>query len=461
MRADGHVVARIDDHRIGLGHVSPAAADRASTLAAGLPLDAFASGHGIDQEIELLVRRLAGHGLVEYCLKNSKGGKDQVVIEPQVPHYWPGAPALHDADRLVLSRFAYLRRRADEIVLESPLAGALFRIGDPRIATALAALSVPQSIKTLRRQAGFPGVTLLALLLDSHILLEVDTADDGGLRPTEGDDDLVLWDFHDLLFHTRSTEGRHTNLLGGVYPYAGVIPPPPAVRPSWPGRRTDLGQLGGNGPASAVATLLRARHSTRSFDDQHAITLAELARFLDGTARVQAHFSSPLEPEDPSGPTIDYAPRPYPSGGGSWELELYIAANRCDGLARGFYHYDADGHALVAIDVDPQELDAALDAAAFAMGAAAAPPILVTIAARFGRVSWKYSALAYALILKDVGVLMQTFYLMATELKIGACALGTANIARFARMTGIPFHVEGPVAQFALGRASEGEQQTD
>jgi len=49
------------------------------------------------------------------------------------------------------------------------------------------------------------------------------------------------------------------------------------------------------------------------------------------------------------------------------------------------------------------------------MGAPGTPQILVTIAARFGRVSWKYSALAYSLILKDVGVLMQTLYLIATD----------------------------------------------
>ncbi len=34
--------------------------------------------------------------------------------------------------------------------------------------------------------------------------------------------------------------------------------------------------------------------------------------------------------------------RPYPSGGSAYELELYLAVANCEGLARGFYHYDAD-----------------------------------------------------------------------------------------------------------------------
>ena len=147
--------------------------------------------------------------------------------------------------------------------------------------------------------------------------------------------------------------------------------------------------------------------------------------------------------------------RPYPSGGASYELELYLAVDKCEGLARGFYHYDAGGHALVAIGVPTNELDALLAGAAIAMAESATPQILITIAARFGRTSWKYSSIAYSLILKDVGVLIQTLYMMATDLGLGGCAIGIANIDLFAKMTGIEFHVEGPVGQFAIGRGAK------
>ena len=129
------------------------------------------------------------------------------------------------------------------MVLESPRAGALFRICNPKIATAIAMLSAPQQIKRLRRQDGFPGLELLALLVDCQILFKVDAAATAACDRAEGDDNLVLWDFHDLLFHTRSTEGRHANPLGGVYPYAGVMAPLPAVRPRWPGKKIDLRKL--------------------------------------------------------------------------------------------------------------------------------------------------------------------------------------------------------------------------
>ena len=452
-QTNGEIIACFDGYSVGLGRFSAAAADRAKELRIGLPLSAISSvRRNIDKEMGLLVRRLARHGLLEYRLGRLRNSEDLVVIEPQVPDYWPQAPQLGNAETLVLSRFAFMRRRGSEMVVESPRAGALFKICNPKIAAVIVALSTPQQIKALRQQEGFPGVELLALLLDCQILFKVGAGGESGLRLAEGDHSLALWDFHDLLFHTRSTEGRHANPLGGVYPYVGVISPPPGVRPSWPGKKIDLRKVSAAHPEaiSPVAKLLRKRHSTHSFDDQRPITLAELSQFLDGTARVLSRSNTKLDLDD-GGHTV----RPYPSAGAAYELELYLAVNLCEGLARGFHHYDADAHVLAPIGVPTNELEALLAGAEYAMGAPAAPQILITIAARFGRISWKYSSIAYALILKDVGVLMQTLYLMATDMELSGCAIGIANIDLFAKMTGLEFHVEGPVGQFAIGRGAK------
>jgi SagB-type dehydrogenase family enzyme len=457
--ADGNVTARFDGYAAGLGKFSTEAMDRARDLRAGLPLASFSPPRKtIDWEIDLLVRRLGQRGLLEYRLRRARGNDDLVVIEPQMPDYWPHTPKLADSARIALSRFAYLRRRGNDMVLESPRAAALFRISDPKVAAAIATLSSPQKVGQLRRQAGFPGLELLGLMLDCKILFKVDVKGSDSLRPAEGDENLVLWDFHDLLFHTHSTEGRQANPLGGLYPYADVVAPPPAVRSPWPGTKTDLNQFSGSDPETSppFAKLLSERHSTRDFDDQQPITLAELARFLESTARVQSKWTSKLD-FGGDGPDIAYTTRPYPGAGSAYELELYLNVANCEGLARGFYHYDADRHALVRIDAHEQELDAQLGAAEFAMDAPSSPQILITIAARFSRISWKYSAIAYSLILKDVGVLLQTLYLMATDMGLGGCAIGTGNIDLFAKMTGIDFHVEGPVGQFALGRGVKPE----
>ena len=453
--ADGRIKATFDGYSVQLGNFSAAAVKRAQGLRTGLPLASFASASKpLDQEIELLVRRLGQSGLVEYRL--ARGDKDMVVIEPQQAEYWPNLTKPGNADSVALSRFAYLRRRGNDVVLESPRAGALFRICDPTISSELVALSTPQKIGTLRRRDDFAGLELFALLLDCQILFKVDPAVGDGLRGNEGDENLVLWDFHDLLFHVHSTEGRQANPLGGRYPYVDVIAPPPAVRPHWPGATIDLQELA-RAPAAASSPftkLLRERHSERDFDDQDPIKLAELAQLLDSVARVRSKWTSPLDFGDGGGdgPDIDYTTRPYPSAGSAYELELYLAVANCEGLEPGFYHYDADRHAMVPLKVRAQELDAMFAGAEYAMDALASPQILITIAARFNRINWKYSAIAYSLILKNVGVLLQTLYLAATDMGLGGCAVGTNNIDLFARMTGLPFHVEGPVGLFALGR---------
>ena len=442
---------------VDLGTFSAGAAKFAQDLHIGLPLASFASGRqNFDKEIHLLIRQLAGHGLLEYRLGRSRNDEDQVIIEPQVADYWPGTPQLSEADVLVLSQFAYLRRRGNEMVLESPRARALFKICNPKIAAAIAALYTPQQIKMCRRQDGFPGTELLALLVDCQILFKINATSHSSLRGAEGDDNLVLWDFHDLLFHTRSTEGRHINPLGGLYPYADVVPPLPAVRPRWPGRRIDLRKFlaAHSEITSPIVKLLHERHSTRIFDDQNPITIAEVSRFLDKTARILSRRSTRIESGD-GGLLVEYTVRPYPSAGASYELELYLTVDKCEGLTRGFYHYDAAGHVLVPISARTHEFEVVLTGAKFAMDAPAAPQILITIAARFGRISWKYSSLAYELILKDVGVLTQTLYLVAAEMGLGGCAVGSANIDLFAKMTGIEFHVEGPVGHFSLGRGAK------
>src|SRR6516225_450357 len=269
----GRVFAAFGGYYLDLGTFSPNAAARVQDLRIGLPLRSLISSRrDVDQQTYQLVRRLARRGLLEYPLRRARSKEDEVVIEPQLADYWPGLPQLDNDDVLVLSRFAFLRRRGDAMVLESPRAGALLRICNPQIATALARLSAPKQIKRFRRQEGFPGIELLALLLDCQMLFKVERSDERSLRTAEGDPNLVLWDFHDLLFHARSTEGRHANPVGGLYPYAGVMPPLPAVRSRWRGKTVELSEFSVAPQAiSPFAKLLNERHSTRIFDDQRPI----------------------------------------------------------------------------------------------------------------------------------------------------------------------------------------------
>ena len=66
--------------------------------------------------------------------------------------------------------------------------------------------------------------------------------------------------------------------------------------------------------------------------------------------------------------------------------------------------------------------------------------------------SWKYSSIAYALILKDAGTLLQTMYLVATTMGLGACAIGGGDADLFAKAAGTDYYTESSVGEFILGR---------
>jgi len=79
------------------------------------------------------------------------------------------------------------------------------------------------------------------------------------------------------------------------------------------------------------------------------------------------------------------------------------------------------------------------------------PQVLIILTARFQRVSWKYNAMAYALVLKDVGVLYQTMYLVATAMGLAPCALGGGDSDLFAAVAGTNYYAETSVGEFILG----------
>jgi SagB-type dehydrogenase family enzyme len=145
------------------------------------------------------------------------------------------------------------------------------------------------------------------------------------------------------------------------------------------------------------------------------------------------------------------ADRPYPCGGAVHELELYPLVTSCAGLEPGLWHYDGHGHALEHVAEASQATRTLVEQAKSASLMPTNPQVLLIVAARFGRIMWKYDTIAYSLTLKHVGVLYQTIYLVATAMGLAVCGLGGGNAATFAAASRLDFHSEGSVGELVIG----------
>jgi len=403
--------------------------------------------------LSYLLALLEQEGWLRYAL--TWEGRVLATLEPLTPafRFQPAA----GAGPWRLSRFAWLRRLEPEgLVLENPLGFGRVLCREPAVLAALGGLCQPRTLAGLAgllEPAGLPPAMarpFLSLLVSSGAVAAC--APDGRL-PEEREPALRQWEFHDLLFHSRSRDGRHGEPAGGTLRFLGDLPPLPALKPAGPGPGLPLPGPDPDAPDPPFFGVLAARRSRRE-PGPEPITLAQLGTFLHHVARVRA--VAPVDPE--AGRVYETVAGPCPGGGGLHELELYLSVARCVGLAPGFYHYAAGSHALEPWPGAAPAPARLLAQAQAAMGAAAPPDLLFTVAARVQRVAWKYQTLAYALILKNTGVLYQQMYLVATALGLGPCGIGSGDTELFAQASGLDPAVETSVGEFALSGPGRGTE---
>ncbi|GAB3207226.1 SagB family peptide dehydrogenase [Nocardia tengchongensis] len=379
-----------------------------------------------------LLDRLTDAGWLQVTVRD--GDRDLYTLRPFAtpPARTAGGPAARP-----LSKFTVIHRDSEGLVLEHPASWCDLRIHDPRL-LALAAgadaaeLGLPEHLSSqLAADLAWGGFT-------------ADPAAESGDFTTRS------WSAPDLWFHRRSTLGSRTVTWDGFGPTKWAkdeFPQLPAQRPAYPGAPIalpvpDLESLRTGDPS--LTAVLEDRRSCRAFDDAHPVTLDRLAELLYRTARTRAVESTPDGDELPS--------RPYPSGGSVHELELYPVARNVEGLAPGMYHYDSFEHVLRPVaDADSPAVQRLLRTTTATLADAAEPQLLLLISARAGRIMWSYESVAYANTLKHVGVLMQTLYLAATAMGLGAVAQGFSDTAAFTTATGVDELEECNVGSIVIG----------
>ena len=288
----------------------------------------------------------------------------------------------------------------------------------------------------------------------------VDDADSAGLVAEGVLSSRDAWEFHDLLFHARSRQGRCDAPAGATYRLAGQIALPPAAKPTPDGElhrlfRPELAKLQLEDPP--LSSVMERRRSVREYGDR-PLSARQLGEFLYRVARVQ--YEQDIVIDTPRGPMpMTTAPRPYPSGGALYELEFYAAIAACDGVDPGLYYYEPRAHGLIRVGQNALELSGLFRDAAQSAGIPSdTVQVLLILAARVPRISWKYASIAYALILKHVGVVFESMYLSATAMGLAPCALGCGNSDAFARAAGADYYDETSVGEFLLGSLPDSDR---
>jgi SagB-type dehydrogenase family enzyme len=348
--------------------------------------------------------------------------------------------------KYVLSRFAYCRKDQEQLLLESPLSYAEVILADWKGAAIVAELARPQTVREIG--AKIPGISeetiqqFFSLLLSTEILGEVR---EGGKVQEEENETLVQWEFHDLLFHSRTRTGRHRNPVGRTYPFLDKIEPLPLIKPKVSDETIDLYKPDIQNLKETdypLTRILEERKSIRSFKDDEPITDKQLGEFLYRSARLKEIIKTDRE---------EISRRPYANGGAVYELELYVTINICQNIPSGLYHYCPKEHQLCKISGRNSYVEALLEDALLANRQRCCPQVLIIIAARFPRISWNYESIAYATVLKNVGALYQAMYLVATTMNLAPCAIGEGNSDLFVAAVGTDYYAESSVGEFILG----------
>lgn len=393
------------------------------------------------------VQRLARCGMIHFTVRSRE--KPLGTLVP-IAAWFTFSPAVALPNvSYVLSRFASMRRRDDRLVLESPLSFGRVVLHDSRAAALVHRLAQPSRLAELADESTQTADGLLSLLLTAgmvqHVSPEGTTAED--THPG-----LKCWEFHDLLFHARSREGRHDAPVGATYRLAGEMNPPDALKPPATDGidlyRPNFDELLQRDPP--LSWVQEQRQSIREYADE-PINIRQLGEFLYRVCRLRdcQEFDIPT----PAGLVrMEFTSRPYPAGGGLYELEVYPVIRSCRDLLPGLYRYEPRRHQLEPI----AELTAEVEALFVDAGAAtgidpSSLQVLLILAARFGRVAWKYSSIAYSLMLKHVGVHYMNMYLNATAMGLAPCAVGIGDSDKFARIAGTDYYIETSVGEFLLG----------
>ena len=184
---------------------------------------------------------------------------------------------------------------------------------------------------------------------------------------------------------------------------------------------------------------LQTRRSIREFID-NPLTFVQLSRLL---------FAGMGKTGEARGRDI----RTAPSAGARYPIELYVIANRVEGLPQGLYHYFVSTHELELLEEGNLAGELYQDASEKSHMESAG--VLIIMTAVMERCRSRYKSRSDRYIAMEAGHISQNLYLQATSLGLGSVAVGAIDETSENRLLGLDETVESAVYMQMIGPVAE------
>jgi len=260
-------------------------------------------------------------------------------------------------------------------------------------------------------------------------------------KPVQKDDNILsgtYWNSVDLAMQRQIS-------YGGYYPGSTTGHKPPGAIRYFKGKSTINFSPPRAHNKQGFYEVLDKRKTIRTYG-RGRVSIDELSQLLYYCARVKMVFKDVV--------LGTMTRRPYPSGGARHPLEIYPVCNYVTGIDSGIYYYNPVKHNLVLVNRSNkyQRMFNMWVRQETAPKINREPDVTFVITAVFARTMWKYKYIGLATIMKDLGCLYQTMYLVATEMGLAPCAIGATNERLVRDWLKLNWFTESHVGCFTLGK---------
>ena len=237
-----------------------------------------------------------------------------------------------------------------------------------------------------------------------------------------------------LLFHRETSFARSSESRGKV-----------PLAPLWKDylRFPQISLPKGRNPETSLQDTLRLRKGTLDFRGSHSPSLQDIASLLSLSARARTGEEE-----------VDRNRRPYPSGGGFYPLEIYLAAEDAGGRS-GIFHYAPERHVLEHLfpnDEGKKMFEGVRES--FADPWKVDVPLYILISAVWRRTMQRYGEFGYRLVLMETGHLAQNMALAAAALRLRQRQSSAVDAEETGALLGLEEDEETVLYAIALGKES-------